>query len=120
MTENDWLTSDDPPAMLAWLAAPVGGAIEVPGFHGLGERKLRLFACACERWCCLLPEEEIMALEGAALIDYVLHVAACRKNTPGAGAQRAALLRDVVGNPWRPAGLAWIQDRPVNRELQPP
>ncbi len=50
MTEQEWLTSSDPAAMLQWLThgsrLREGGA---PGDPGVTDRKLRLFAVACCR-----------------------------------------------------------------------
>jgi hypothetical protein len=55
MTEADWLVSNDPTAMLAQV-----------GEHA-GERKLRLFACACCRllWRDLIDERSRAAVEAA-------------------------------------------------------
>jgi hypothetical protein len=55
MTQEEWLTSADPYAMLNFLGERVGG------------RKLRLFACACVRqvWANLLDEKSQRAVEVA-------------------------------------------------------
>jgi hypothetical protein len=86
MTEQDWLASEDPDRMVAWLCEPVqvscpvcggsgdcGGGVGLPRYcgtcHGTGEtcppgwvyvgdRKLRLFACACCRAAWPLPAAE--------------------------------------------------------------
>lgn len=51
MTEVEWLTSEDPQQMLAWLCTP--GDVGLQGGYGRKgaefDRKLRLFACACCR-----------------------------------------------------------------------
>jgi hypothetical protein len=55
MTEAEWLSSDDPRAMLAALRGRAG------------ERKLRLFSCACARliWHLLIDDRSRSALEVA-------------------------------------------------------
>jgi hypothetical protein len=174
MTEQDWLASEDPDRMVAWLCEPVqvscpvcggsgdcGGGVGLPRYcgtcHGTGEtcppgwvyvgdRKLRLFACACCRAAWPLPAAEgcRLALDVAeryadGLVTEVdrgrAHADACRRasvpgtsrlpplllrtpavfdaralagvldGTRGAGlapATQAALLRDVIGDPFRP------------------
>src|SRR5262245_32023225 len=83
MTEAEWLTSADPAAMLGHLLYWDDGAMAKIGAAAPPGRKLRLFAEAC-----------------------------CRAH--GAGEDvKAALLRCLVGNPWRPARL----DLPPSREL---
>lgn len=55
MTENEWLASTDPQAMLAWMRRPRGPFLGLstgdptrPNVDA-SDRKLRLFACACCR-----------------------------------------------------------------------
>jgi len=48
MTEADWLTSDDPQTMLAWLTTGQDYATGLPA-RPPSARPLRLFACACCR-----------------------------------------------------------------------
>jgi hypothetical protein len=64
MSESDWLACQDPQVMLGWLARPVSGAIEQAGFHGVSDRRLRLFACACCRqmWHLLTDERSRRAV----------------------------------------------------------
>jgi len=50
MTEQEWLTSSDPAAMLRWLTRhPRGYDDSVAAEYYPSDRKLRLFACACCR-----------------------------------------------------------------------
>lgn len=52
MTEHEWLTSEDPTAMLAYLEAmnsAVGVGVSPYPVPHTSDRKLRLFACACYR-----------------------------------------------------------------------
>lgn len=46
MTESEWLTSQDPAAMLGEIIAPYNSDM---GGYRASDRKLRLFACACVR-----------------------------------------------------------------------
>ena len=52
MTEQDWLISTDPAALLTWLTAtkgPSGYYVRHNDGRPISARKLRLFACACCR-----------------------------------------------------------------------
>jgi|SRR5581483_4288458 len=82
MTEAEWLSSDDPAAMLTFLR----GGVQKKAAHNWGPpsaRKLRLFACAC----CLVPM-----------------------------GTRAALLREIFGNPFRP--VSFEETVPLTAEQQ--
>jgi len=145
MTEREWLASDDPAAMLHWASGRDGS----PPIHGYGDRKLRLFACACCRICWRLladtrsrravevserfadgeatAEElqhaEIDVVYAASSSDSVAWVRglpcnACEltvncpqmvQRAARGGIQpatQAALLRDIIGNPFRPVRVA--------------
>ena len=69
MTEAEWLTSEDPAAMLGWLVADrnVGGIDDDLIPPRVSDRKLRLFACACCRqvWHLLTDERSRRAVEVA-------------------------------------------------------
>lgn len=130
MTESEWLASVDPRAMLEWLTAPAAPSSDRPRIYERhpSDRKLRLFACACayemgrkdarkmlaeaEAWAdsglepdevpqvvpagfawCYYPEAYYAASEWATSIATVSKAA------------RAALLRDMVGNPFRPVDI---------------
>lgn len=142
MTEQQWLTSENPIAMLRAFGTLAG--VRVPA-HWTGirlsrDRQLKLFACAC---CRAMRDEPLNADE----YDYIAHVEAAadservptnprdyprKKLRPAVNflqyngatvadfwcdparvaslaglsfATRAALLRDTVGNPWRPVTL---------------
>lgn len=88
MTESDWLSCDDPARMLdhhQWVDGPWP-------YPWTNERKLRLFAdtgCAlCQRFLESIREPYRMA-------EYVAG-ASC-----GTRAEKAAILRDIFGNPFR-------------------
>lgn len=140
MLEQQWLSSEDPIALLDFLQRPgsrqVGSDVSL-----LSERKLRLFACACARlfWQYALSEAEVSVIdvaEGMAddpegrLIDQewiysrtrksglcvlveddALHVAEqwCEFSRGWDGFVRTQvnLLRDIAGNPFRPATLLY-------------
>lgn len=109
MTEAEWLTSDDPWRMLRLYTSD-----EMPWPHGhpapaVSDRKLRLFACAC-CWGASAEigrrAEQCAERESGPAKDAVSWARACagdqKRPTP---AERAALLRGIVGNPWRPVQL---------------
>lgn len=66
MTEHEWLTCADPNEMLLWLhSQEYSGATRL--FQPAGQRKLRLFACACCRriWHLLTDDRSRRAVEVA-------------------------------------------------------
>lgn len=104
MTEAEWLTSTDPAAMLA----------EVRG--RVSDRKLRLFACAClagsDRRLVNTPEYGFFnyGREGKNIrsedVAAVATAWAAEQNRYDPPARlKAALLREVIGNPFRPVTL---------------
>lgn len=127
MTETEWFASNDPQVLLAWVSGRTE-ASRRSGVHDpchVSDRKLRLFAAACalhligqptvpltgwDKWA----EREshrggFSSLDGARYWvgvkigqNHALHLAGQDKT------QRAALLREVVGNPFRPAILPWV------------
>ena len=95
MTEAKFLNSDDPLAMLAWLTETADTRWRRP----ISERKSHLFACAC-------PEMAGWARSG-------------QPNRP----EMANLLREIVGNLWRPLivlprDLQAVLDAPPRRYQQ--
>lgn len=127
MTEADWLASDDPAAMLAWITGTSWADTSHEWDGRLSPRKLRLFACACRRqkhhdWERGTPNQpswrdiedrpglqvgNVPAMEHALLfVGGRVPPEFCP--TP---AVAAALLRDIAGNPFRPATLTPVCDR---------
>ena len=113
MTESEWLASSDPAAMLWWATRRDLWAYAAPGEvpRNPFDRKLRLFACAC---CRLANEGEDInrrifdkwEVEGSPTysqaIDWANHwipvgAASHLISQP----TKAALLRDIFGNPWK-------------------
>jgi hypothetical protein len=135
MTEQEWLTSEDPVAMLDYVTCRAGNVPLARPEHLPSDRKLRLFACACCRQERPLRTAVLRAVvlaerfadggwdrdEAAAALDmsdpeYRLCWTLANGLAPDAAltaldkyvrsrASQAALLRDVVGNPWRPVRL---------------
>lgn len=95
MTEQDWLTTDHVGSMLRYLTHEVHAAPDAIGDHRrahplIGERQITLFDEACwERFHLNIDD-----------------VAVQQPPTPGA----ADLLRDIVGNPFRPVSLCGNPD----------
>jgi hypothetical protein len=95
MTENDWLTCRRVDRMLDWLLAsgePIRTRWQGPMLTHVrrtSDRKLRLFACACRR----RRENGGTVVESLRTGFGILH------------GYEADLLREVVGNPFRPAAL---------------
>ncbi len=108
MTETEWLSSDDPGAMLAWANGYVNVQSDYQRNVKLSDRKLRLFAVACCRLCPDQARKESAdryedSLEGLGLTAQEWASNWCADHIRGVPkAIRAALLRDIIGNPWRP------------------
>lgn len=103
MTEAQWLASTDPWAMLRALSPGYGDVGFVyPGRVGemayrASDRKLRLFACTCSALAGFTYDEEEYQDHPGAAFDWAIH------QTSGVRSeQKAVLLRDIFGNPWRP------------------
>ena len=119
MTEAEWLASSDPAAMLRHLEGCIIGGESLGGAKF--SRKLRLFACAC----CRLKgrkDEEVDGMEkngfpnmeeAEAPITDLEWATRWTHYSYGSGSPkqhneqprmevRAALLRDIFGNPFRP------------------
>ncbi len=117
MTETEWLASEDPAAMLNLLRAGVWdspGGITTRVSPKVSERKLRLFGCAW--WRSIQPhsanqEREAQRVEDGER-DYqwmLISNGSCLGCHAAVHVQRgAALLRDIIGNPFRP--VIWTED----------
>lgn len=125
MTESEWLVSEDPQAMLTALLPTRSGDMSPiqyeGGRGGISDRKLGLFACGC--WRASKCRSAAMANSGGrtelryadmendtALPDQdYLALAQVWVKPDDSGfpqhgpvqAVKAAILRDIVGNPWR-------------------
>lgn len=130
MTEHEWLTSTNPQRMLHEMIRP-RTLNEVNPLHGYSERKLWLFVAAVERvWVgnhmLLEMLDSIELIEAVAdgkrperdmwkvSLSYTLPTRAAEAaqecvrvhNAKGDPPLWADILRDIIGNPWRPA---WLQ-----------
>lgn len=138
MNESEWLASNDPAKMLEWLThlssadAPPGLIARMPS-----NRKLRLFVCACARQDELFfnPKEvdfipaierseraadlgvspevsgEWIVSERDAPFAAHMTIQDLRGRCPSRLPLASALLREIVGNPWRPIKLPfkWVR-----------
>ncbi len=102
MTESEFMASEDPAAMLDWIVETGGESSNRPR-NPPSARKLRLFACALEPMLESGNYDDVTdwreELEVYMQPEIVLAV-----SDP---AQQAALLRDIVGNPFRPVTIPW-------------
>jgi hypothetical protein len=104
VNESQWLTSGDPAAMLGWVMNPSDNANPLH-LYQLSDRKLRLFATAC--YWALHPatgkaaDEDIQEGTGLAQnpLGWATRWAESKLLLPEV---RVTILRDIVGNPWRP------------------
>lgn len=118
MDEQQWLASEDPAAMLTALQPTRSGdasPIQAEGGQGgISDRKLRLFACAC----CLAAGSSFSVVDEYEQVGYFDDDPGEQVTDSGWATgwterglnkptlpHRAALLRDIVGNPWRPVTL---------------
>jgi hypothetical protein len=143
MTEQEWLTSDDPAALLDWCQSSANNGSDLGPYcnHFVSDRKLRLFAVACCRhiWQFLTDERSRKAVEvaeryadGRAMEEQLS--GSCRNWGPcettavraaefvvsayiGEAITQAALLRDIIGNPFRPVALPL---GPLDYFMKPP
>jgi hypothetical protein len=100
MTEQEWLASEDPPALLDFLI--YRSHPDMPWFKTPSGRKLRLWVEACRlRWPAIAARTD---LSDATRLDQATHHWSGVKSAAPA-AEIAALLREIVGNPFRPVAL---------------
>jgi len=134
MTQTEWLSSSDPESLLRWLTGTPGSSPEgatgalAPARRPSG-RKLRLFACAVSRLVGGRPDEPIGATEAWAdggdpkpKGAWVILDGDCAETAASIGygsmfgpvvdrqAQKATILRDIVGDPWGPVSLCGNRD----------
>jgi len=115
MNEAEWLVSTDPQAMLACLpteSGPVPTVNRPPWPFKISDRKLRLFACACCRLARGPDDPNAHEVDKYEVEGHWPGVQtdvewAERWATNGHPANcnpvKAALLREICGNPFRPA-----------------
>lgn len=112
MTEQEWLTCADPAAMLEWIRTQPGDRAtrsNATAHHVATGRQLRLFACAC----CLrngtpisvVDDYELQGIDngdGERVPDahWAREWAGTWGNRKPTQAEKAALLRDIFGNPF--------------------
>lgn len=103
MNEQEWLTCEDPQRMLAVLTGHAGYVTPI------SDRKLRLFACACcRRYKPLTPagaDELEQKGERHGLTDTQWAQAWARGEGKETAPTRAAILREIVGNPFHPIAM---------------
>lgn len=115
MTEQEWLSSTDPQVILR--------AMEIDWDEGgtysrISDRKLRLFACAW--WRSIGSHSDLQELLATGVEEYgqfttpiggtwgtdeLLRDCQTYRDDPRVCATGVALLRTIVGNPWRPGTL---------------
>lgn len=106
MTESEWMTSNDPAAMLRLLDGEVSWRADrpKPTITKSSDRKLRLFAAACVSAAndgLMLPNHEEPP-GGWTPLQWAELWASNRGNVQLAAPVATGLLRCIVGNPWRP------------------
>lgn len=118
MTEAEWLSSEDPARMVAWLTTPASCAGRPWSKWRPSERKLRLFADACRHLFYhghLIQQGTWSGWESDSCLSSRLRDEGLEARVPArswaAGCsvteapRRAALLRDIIGNPFRPVSF---------------
>jgi hypothetical protein len=119
MTEIEWLASTDPAAMLGWARSPSVDAAhksaQCEAYRALSDRKLRLWVEACRAAAGGEAHDYVQALEDPGTLGVALGYWASRDAEDAVPmALRAALLRDVVGNPHQAVALDGSGDGLVN------
>lgn len=129
MTEQEWMTSDDPRSMLAHLRSPWNQQ-RTELDPDTQDRKLRLFACAC----CRLAGSPDEVVDGYELrtgppvyldeqitdLEWAQHWVSDFGNTTNPPMLvRAALLRDIFGNPFRRMEIVDEDDQKMLRVPEP-
>lgn len=106
MTEQEWLTSEDPAAMLRTVRREhETGQSNVAR---VSDRKLRLWVEACRQRAGVSDHFDIYNAGLRLAVEYW-----CGEDgRPLSRADRAALLRDIVGNPFRPVTVSRLEGRP--------
>lgn len=103
MTEAEWLASEGPAAMLAYL--------RVEGMHDCvlaSDQKLALWRDAAADLCnCVRGPRQPVRIFMASRTPEEMAAMADATDCGCTRANRAALLREVVGNPWRPIIRQW-------------
>lgn len=146
MTEQEWLTSENPVLMLRELRSKSDLSWMTRSLDNISDRKLRLFACACCRLNPMSKEMQAVAVAerfadgqasaeelhraGLATVDggkwtvcspdalQAAHGILADGHFRGGGELSAVLLRDIVGNPFRPVMLPKVRaERPSTREI---
>ena len=113
MTEQEWLTSADPQNMLRFVTRDGSLPGDGPNRKIIAtDRKLRLFACVCLKvgGCGIYTEKSILDANATLFLhDLLPHaVDCCREDQRlDIDARKAALLRCLFGNPWRPVLCRW-------------
>jgi hypothetical protein len=113
MDEAEWLASEDPAAMLAYLVGPDASQMHLPAGRRAGRlgRKLRLWVEACQFH--INP-----VAHWGEVDDVIVHDWGRPNGWPAKCplAWRAAVLRCVVGNPFRPFALCGSRRRPFHNQ----
>lgn len=143
MTESEWISSDDPGAMMRHVNGSARNLPEAVDLARRGlparrrmisDRKLRLFACACcraldprprvtpseEKWLveteCAIEGDQVSLRDGNPYWWFLASNLVSRLGDllamyPSPTLKPiAALLREIVGNPFRPLTVKWAED----------
>ena len=110
MTESEWLTSEDPAAMLRFVTRDGSGPGDGPNRSIIAsDRKLRQWVIACRDREQILKPGCFRQDDDALKVSAILRTAASAWCGPPyedvPGAERAAILRDIVGDPFLDLGL---------------
>ena len=123
MTEQEWLTSSDPQALLTEIMQPGRRPVHLYP----SDRKLRLFACACRLLVAQKsPDVDMSKFDPDLFVPFIpyhgdqnLHDPYTQAVLWGSeprihgvdltGSERAAFLRDIFGNPFQPVPVLRVK-----------